>query len=74
MARMTADDLVHPRTAAFDIVVPTIGRSSLAALMAALDCSIAPRPASIVVVDDRPDTPGPVTRAATITSPVHGRS
>lgn len=60
MARMTADDLVHPRTAAFDIVVPTIGRSSLAALMAALDCSIGPRPASIVVVDDRPDTPGPL--------------
>ena len=38
-----------------DIVVPTIGRPSLAALLASIECSRGPRPARIILVDDRAD-------------------
>ncbi len=39
--------------AAFDIVIPTIGRSSLGDLLVSIERSTGPRPASVVVVDDR---------------------
>ncbi|MEH3139755.1 MAG: HAD-IIIA family hydrolase [Mycobacterium kyogaense] len=38
------------------IVIPTIGRSSLQPLITALDRGEGPRPAQLVVVDDRPGT------------------
>jgi histidinol-phosphate phosphatase family protein len=41
----------------FSIVVPTIGRSSLADLLAALAACGGPRPDALVLVDDRPGTP-----------------
>ena len=37
----------------FDVVVPTIGRASLRALLASLARSAGPRPESVVIVDDR---------------------
>lgn len=36
------------------VVVPTAGRDSLAALLRALDTGAGPRPAEVIVVDDRP--------------------
>ncbi len=39
------------------VVVPTIGRPSLDALLDALAAAPGPRPAELVVVDDRPDGP-----------------
>ena len=45
-------------TASFDIVVPTLGRDSLATLLAAIAASAGPRPGRIIVVRDgngRPD-------------------
>jgi glycosyltransferase involved in cell wall biosynthesis len=44
---------------AFDVVVPTIGRPDLDALLTALDRGRGPRPGRVVVVDDRdaPDRP-----------------
>jgi HAD superfamily hydrolase (TIGR01662 family) len=39
------------------VVVPTIGRPSLDALLAALAAAPGPRPAELVLVDDRPDGP-----------------
>lgn len=41
------------------LVVPTIGRPSLTVLLAALAAARGPRPAALVVVDDRRDGPGP---------------
>lgn len=38
-----------------DVVIPTIGRASLAILLESLARSRGPRPAHLVVVDDRPD-------------------
>jgi histidinol-phosphate phosphatase family protein len=43
-----------------DIVVPTLGRPSLAALLAALAGSQGPRPGRIVLVDDRPAARAPL--------------
>ena len=60
MARLTGAGVARPRAAAFDIVIPTIGRSSLAALMSALERCTGPRPASIVVVDDRREASEPL--------------
>jgi GT2 family glycosyltransferase len=53
-------------TPAFDVVVPTVGRPCLAALLDALDAADGPRPQRILVVDDRPrpDGPLPLARAA----------
>ena len=42
----------------YDIVVPTIGRPSLATLIEALDAMTGPPPQQVVVVDDRP-SPSP---------------
>jgi histidinol-phosphate phosphatase family protein len=39
----------------FSIVIPTIGRPSLAALLTSLSSCEGDRPAAVVVVDDRPD-------------------
>lgn len=39
----------------FDVVVPTVGRPSLAALLDALERGRGPLPDRIVIVDDRPD-------------------
>ncbi|WP_460353481.1 HAD-IIIA family hydrolase [Mycobacterium sp. ZZG] len=41
------------------LVIPTIGRKSLAQLLCALQCDAGPRPAEILVVDDRA-WPGPL--------------
>jgi histidinol-phosphate phosphatase family protein len=38
----------------FSIVIPTIGRPSLAALLTSLSSCAGPRPTAVVVVDDRP--------------------
>ncbi|NIH84197.1 HAD-IIIA family hydrolase [Amycolatopsis granulosa] len=43
---------------AYTVVVPTTGRDSLRALLSALGHGIGPRPAEIIVVDDRPDPGG----------------
>jgi hypothetical protein len=44
----------------YTVVIPTIGRSGLLALLADLQHGRGPTPAEIVVVDDRPDTEAPV--------------
>ncbi|HWH14463.1 MAG TPA: glycosyltransferase [Miltoncostaeaceae bacterium] len=41
----------------FDVVIPTLGRESLAALLAALAAGPGPAPGRIVLVDDRADGP-----------------
>lgn len=43
-----------------DVVIPTIGRPSLARLLASLQSSHGPRPARILVVDDRVDRTQPL--------------
>lgn len=58
MTRSTAD------TPAFSVVVPTVGRPSLDALLESLAAATGPRPAEVIVVYDRPtarrrtDVPG----------------
>jgi HAD superfamily hydrolase (TIGR01662 family) len=44
----------------FDIVVPTVGRDSLARLLSALAAASGPRPGQVLVVDDRRDRSGPL--------------
>jgi len=44
----------------FCVVVPTVGRPSLAALLDSLAAADGPRPQRVVVVDDRPRPTGPV--------------
>lgn len=44
----------------FDVVVPTVGRPSLAVLLHALDEARGPRPGRVVVVDDRPNRSQPL--------------
>ncbi|MBV9321542.1 MAG: HAD-IIIA family hydrolase [Mycobacterium sp.] len=41
-------------TAAYAVVIPTIGRPSLGRLLAALNIAAGPEPAAVIVVDDRP--------------------
>lgn len=55
-------------TADYSIVVPTTGRESLAVLLRALEHGTGPRPARIVVVDDRPS--GPPLELPELTVPV----
>ncbi|HEV7677660.1 MAG TPA: HAD-IIIA family hydrolase [Candidatus Dormibacteraeota bacterium] len=43
-----------------DVVIPTIGRESLGALLRALDASRGPLPERVIVVDDRRDAPAPL--------------
>jgi histidinol-phosphate phosphatase family protein len=49
---MTADD-----TADYTVVIPTTGRDNLHVLLSAVDTCRGPRPARVVVVDDRPGGP-----------------
>jgi histidinol-phosphate phosphatase family protein len=49
------------RRVSYDVVIPTAGRPSLAALLDALAAARGPRPGLVIVVDDRP--PGPATSA-----------
>jgi hypothetical protein len=44
----------HPPLAAYDVVVPTVGRPSLAALLDGLADGDGPLPGRVVLVDDRP--------------------
>ena len=46
--------------ARFDIVIPTVGRPSLGALLASLERSSGPVPGRILVVNDNPQGPPPV--------------
>ncbi|WP_101948608.1 HAD-IIIA family hydrolase [Mycobacterium sp. 3519A] len=48
----------------YAIVIPTIGRDSLHRLLAELDGSAGPRPAEVIVVDDRADTTIPLRVAS----------
>ena len=50
----------------YSVVIPTIGRQSLAALVAAVDQT--PAPARIVIADDRPDPAAPLNLPATSAS------
>jgi hypothetical protein len=45
---------IGDRAACFDVVVPTVGRPSLAALLAGLASGPGPLPGRVVLVDDRP--------------------
>jgi histidinol-phosphate phosphatase family protein len=55
----------HPGTPRFDLVVPTVGRDSLARLLAALAAAAGPLPGRLLLVDDRRgDRAGPLLRAA----------
>ncbi len=54
----------------YTIVIPTIGRAGLTAVLRAVDRSQGTAPAEIVVVDDRP--PGPAGAAAPLTVPGMG--
>jgi histidinol-phosphate phosphatase family protein len=49
----TACGSMSPRTPPFDVVVPTVGRESLARLLAALAAAAGPPPGQVVLVDDR---------------------
>jgi HAD superfamily hydrolase (TIGR01662 family) len=52
-------------TPRFDLVVPTVGRDSLARLLAALAAAAGPLPGRVLLVDDRRgDRGGPLLRAA----------
>lgn len=50
-------------TARYSVVVPTVGRESLHRLLAELDTSAGPRPAEVIVVDDRPHPTTPLRLA-----------
>ena len=54
----------------FDVVVPSLGRPSLAVLLASLAGQQGPRPSEVVVVDDRPDGLPPLTTPAPMPSPL----
>lgn len=46
------------RSPSFDVVVPTIGRASLRALLESLTASDGPRPGAVILVDDRHEPAG----------------
>ncbi len=48
----------------FDVVVPTVGRASLRALLESLAASCGPRPDRVLVVDDRPRRDAPLELGA----------
>ncbi len=48
----------------YSVVIPTLGRSSLAALLASLDAAHGPRPERIVLVDDRRDATQALPRSS----------
>jgi histidinol-phosphate phosphatase family protein len=50
--------------AGYSVVVPTVGRPSLAVLLDGLAAQDGPRPLEVVVVDDRPDPGSPLLRTA----------
>lgn len=52
-------------TAAYVVVIPTIGRPSLGTLLIALDAAAGPRPAAVIVVDDRRVRDRPLALPAT---------
>jgi histidinol-phosphate phosphatase family protein len=55
----------HLGTPRFDLVVPTVGRDSLARLLAALAAAAGPLPGRLLLVDDRRgDRAGPLLRSA----------
>jgi HAD superfamily hydrolase (TIGR01662 family) len=45
----------------YDVVVPTVGRESLAVLLRALDAGQGPPPGRVIVVDDRRDVAAPLS-------------
>lgn len=47
-------------TLSYAVVIPTIGRPTLARLLTALDSAAGPQPPTVVVVDDRPQLKGPL--------------
>lgn len=49
-------------TCSYDVVIPSIGRPSLARVLDALAAGEGPRPRCVIVVDDRPDPAGPLLR------------
>jgi glycosyltransferase involved in cell wall biosynthesis len=53
-------------TTDFAIVIPTVGRDSLRRLLAELDGSSGPRPAAVVLVDDRVDAHPPLEFSTTL--------
>jgi histidinol-phosphate phosphatase family protein len=54
----------HLETPLFDLVVPTVGRDSLARLLAALAAATGPLPGRLLLVDDRADRSAPLLRSA----------
>jgi histidinol-phosphate phosphatase family protein len=57
----------------YDVVVPTVGRPSLPALLTALAAARGPRPGSVIVVDDRLDAGGPLPGVPAAARVVRGR-
>lgn len=60
MARVSTSEPRRSRELAFDVVIPTLGRPSLAELLSSLARCSGPRPASIVIADDRRDDAVPL--------------
>ena len=56
------------RLAAVSVVVPTVGRPSLGALLESLGSSEGPAPLEVIVVDDRPTRVSPLPVGATLES------
>jgi histidinol-phosphate phosphatase family protein len=57
----------------YDVVVPTMGRPSLAALLSALAAAHGPRPRAVILVDDRRDAAGPLPGVPATARVVRGR-
>ncbi len=58
----------------FDVVVPTVGRPSLATLLDVLASAGGPRPGRVLVIDDRPDRSEPLVPAHAAVEVVAGRA
>ncbi len=58
--------------AGFDVVVPTVGRASLTALLLALDAQAGPLPERLILVDDRAD-PAPELAVPALSEPLRTR-
>jgi hypothetical protein len=59
----TASGSMSPREPLFDLVVPTVGRESLARLLGALAAAAGPAPGRVLLVDDRRDRSTPLLRS-----------